>query len=232
MNRAARAVFAGVVLVSASVITPVTASGATDPCKGNILQPAVHSDAVARVNMLTLLEAIMRQAPDPYHLNAVQIAALRGARVGVLTLDARIARTCYPSLAAFRADERTLYRGYRVFWLRVPQTYVIQAADELGEARAALGDVARELATYAGRSLRAGADLSTMKQVLRAADAKLGSPPKAVPSIATVAHLVPAPDMSLDDKALNEARANLVDAGTFLAQARTDAARVIADLQE
>ena len=66
------------------------------------------------------------------------------------------------------------------------------------------------LAARVGANASAQADLAAMNQALSSADAKLGTPPSAGPSIAAVAGLQPAADMSHDTTVLQGAHADLL----------------------
>src|SRR6202043_513903 len=109
-------------------------------CKGTALKPLVHDDVVRRQAKLAALVADLQARRDPFGLNGPQISALQAASVGITALDGQIANTCYPTLAALRADATKIFVDYRVFWLRGPQTHVIEAADRLDEARSRLAE--------------------------------------------------------------------------------------------
>jgi hypothetical protein len=207
-----------------------SAASTAAQCKGTSLKPLVHDDAVRREAKLAALVADLQARRDPFGLNGPQISALQAANVGITALDSQIAGTCYPTLAALRADATKLFVDYRVFWLRVPQTHVIEAADRLDEARSRLADAAGLLAKRVGANASAQADLAAMNQVLSSADAKLGTPPTAGPSIAAVAGLQPAADMSHDTTVLQGAHADLLAVRAALADARADGPKVISDL--
>jgi hypothetical protein len=134
-------------------------------------------------------------------------------------------------VAALRVDVAKLFTDYRVYWLRVPQTHAIEAADHLAEVRAKLGSVAAKLTQYAGSNEKAQVDLAAMNRDLASADAALGAAPPPAPSIAAVAALQPAADMTADDAAVTAAHDALVTGRTALETARDDAGRVVTDLQ-
>lgn len=210
--------------------SPRSAGSTAAQCKGTSLKPVVHDDAVRREAKLATLVADLRARRDPFALNGPQISALQGASAGITALDGQIASTCYPTLAALRADATKIFVDYRVFWLRGPQTHVIEAADRLDEARSRLAEAAGLLAKRVGANAPAQADLAAMDQALASADAKLGTPPSAGPSIAAVAGLQPAADMSQDTTVLQGAHADLLAARAALADARADGLKVISDL--
>jgi hypothetical protein len=191
----------------------------------------VHDDAVRREAKLAAVVSDLQARRDPFGLNGPQISALQTASVGITALDSQIASTCYPTLAALRADATKLFVDYRVFWLRVPQTHVIEAADRLDEARSRLADAAGLLAKRVGANASAQADLAAMNQALSSADAKLGTPPSAGPSIAAVAGLQPAADMSHDTTVLKYTKTDILDVRASLAEARADGLKVLADLK-
>jgi hypothetical protein len=205
--------------------------GRTATCKGEAAKPTVHADATRREATLGDLVSKLQKRRDVFGLNGPQISTLQQASAGVSALDQQIASTCYPTLAAFRADAVKLFVGYRVYWLRVPQSHAIEAADRLGEVRARLGDVAAKLTTYAGSNEQAQVDLAAMHRALDAADAKLGTAPNAGPSIAAIAGLAPAADMTADEAALRAAHTDLVAIRSSLVDARSAAQRVVADLR-
>jgi hypothetical protein len=207
-----------------------SAASTAAQCKGTSLKPLVHDDAVRREAKLAALVADLQARRDPFGLNGPQISALQAANVGITALDSQIAGTCYPALAALRADATKLFVDYRVFWLRVPQTHVIEAADRLDEARTRLAGAAGLLAGQVGANASAQRDLAAMNQALSSADAKLGTPSSAGPSIVAVAGLQPAADMSNDTAVLRGAHADLLAVRASLAEARADGLKVLSDL--
>lgn len=212
--------------------TGATTNPSTDPsCKGTNIKPTLHKDAVRRENALSALVSALRASQDPYGLNGAQIAALQDAKSGITTLDGVISGTCYPTLSALHEDGSKLFVGYRVFWLRVPQTFVIVAADHLAEARIRLGSAAGKLAPLVGSNAAAQADLAAMNQALTTADGKLGVPPNAGATIAAVPGLVPAKDMSQNGSVLRASYADLLAARAALMEARSDGKKTVADLQ-
>ena len=168
---------------------------------------------------------------DPFGLNGPQIAALQTASAGITALDGQIAGTCYPTLAALRADAKKLFVDYRVYWLRGPQTRAIGAADASPRRARGWAGRRRRLRPLVGSNANAQTDLAAMNQALSAADAKLGTPPNAGPTIAPAAGLQPAADMTNDTAALQAAHADLLAARAALAEARADGLKVVGDLQ-
>ena len=140
----------------------------------------VHADALRREATLADLVAKLQARKDPFGMNGPQISALQAANAAIAALDGQIASTCYPTLAALQADATKLFVDYRVYWLRVPQTHVIEAADRLAEARARLGQRGGE-ARAARRVERHGPGRPGRDEpgARRRADAKLGTPPTA-----------------------------------------------------
>ncbi len=206
--------------------TPTTAA-----CKGVALKPTAHNDAVRREGTLADLVAKLQARTDPFNLNSAQISTLQAASSGISALDNTIQSTCYPTIAALRTDWRKMYDDYRVYWLRVPQSHGIEAADHLAEAQSKLTTVASKLAGYVGSNTQAQADLAAMNQQLQAAASKLGTPPTPSASMAAIVGLAPAADMTADTAALQAAHADLVAARAALTQARADGQKVIADLK-
>jgi hypothetical protein len=242
---------AGALLAGAALITlfasPVGAvdSGRINPARtvdaakvnGNACRPltaqkaAVHTAAAKREATVARLISSLQDRRDPWSMNAGQISALQSASAGITALDAQIQSTCYATVADFRSDATKLFTNYRVYWLRVPQTHGIEAADWLGEARTRLGAVATKLASHVGTNAQAKTDLAAMNQALAAADAKLGTPPKPSADIAKLPTLAPAADMTADVAAMEAARSDLKATRAQLAEARADALKVIADLR-
>lgn len=214
------------------------ASGSTNnaensaPCKGATVKPVVHADATRREATLTALVGALQARKDPYGVNGAQISALQAANASIAALDAQIAGTCYPTLPALKADATKLFVDYRVYWLRVPQSRGIEAADHLAEARTRLGAAATKLAPLVGSNAAAQADLAAMNQALATADAKLGTPPTPGPNLAPVPGLQPAADMTHDTAVLQAAHDDLVAARAALGEAKADGAKVVADLQQ
>ncbi|MGO9872294.1 MAG: hypothetical protein ACLPVY_00725 [Acidimicrobiia bacterium] len=215
------------------VAVPADALGATrsDGCGPFAVAKAfVHAAAERRETTLGLLVSTLQARQDPWSLNAGQIAALQNASSGISALDAQVQNTCYTTRAALRADATQLFTNYRVYWLRVPQTHAVEAADRLAEARSRLGTVATKLAGHVGTNTKAQAELSAMNQALAAADANLGTVPTPADAVASVLTLAPAADMTADVAAMETARADLIAARGALIQARTDGLAVIGDL--
>ena len=208
---------------------PATATG-TSGCAGAQVKVRVHDEALRREATLANLVTKLQARRDPFAMNGPQISALQSASAGITALDGQIASTCYPTLAALRADAKKLFVDYRVYWLRGPQTHAIEAADRLAEARARLGDAAAKLAPLVGSNATAQGDLAAMNQALAAADAKLGTAPTAGPALAPVPGLAPSADMSSDTAALRAARTDLLAVRAALATARADGLKVVTDL--
>jgi hypothetical protein len=229
----------GAVLAGAAVLslfaTPVGAVGGAK-ASGNACRPltvqkaAVHAAAAKRETTLVRLASSLQARKDPGSMNAGQISALQSASAGIAGLDAQIQSACYATVADFRSDATKLFTNYRVYWLRVPQTRGIEAADWLADARTRLGTVATKLASHVGTNTHAKADLAAMNQALAAADAKLGIPPKPAAGIAQLPTLAPAADMTADVAAMEAARRDLKATRAQLAEARADGLKVLADL--
>jgi hypothetical protein len=241
VSRRVLAIGAGVLAGSLFVAVPAGAKpspvrgGSTTPttaaCKGTNLKATAHNDAVRREGTLADLVAKLQARTNPFSMNGPQISTLQSASSGISALDNTIQTTCYPSIAALRTDWRKMFDDYRVYWLRVPQSHGIEAADHLAEAQSKLAGVASKLAGYVGSNAQAQADLAAMNQQLQTAGAKLGTPPTPGPSIAALAGLAPATDMTANTAALQAAHNDLVAARAALAQARADGQKVIADLK-
>jgi hypothetical protein len=210
------------------VATPVYA--ATPVCRFPDAKAKVHNEVTRRDTTLTNLMSVLQQRKDPFGLNAGQISALQGAKSGIDAQGTKVQSTCYQTMAQLRADAQPIFQQYRVYWLRVPQTHVIAAADRLGEVRARLGDAASKLAGKVGDNATAKADLTEMQQDVAAADAKLGVAPTPATNIANVAHLEPAVDMTANTAAIVAARTDLRSAQLALGQARVDGLKVVHDL--
>jgi hypothetical protein len=219
-------------LVALSIPALAAPAGApAGQCKGDVVKARVHAAATRREVMLLKLVAKLQARQDPYALNAGQISALQSAASAITALDQQIQRTCYPTYAALHVDAVKLFVTYRVYWLRVPQTHAIEAADHLAEARQKLGGVAAKLAGLVGSNRQAQTDLAAMNQALTTSDAKLGTPPTPTATIAAIPGLQPALDMTADTQALITARQDLLAARLALSQARDDGAKVITDLR-
>ncbi len=232
--RRALAAVAVTMVASSATLVALPSAGAF-PRRGGCLPLVVakadlHIAATRREGTLGVLVAALQARQDPWSLNAAQIAALQSAASGATALDLHVQGTCYSTVAAFRVDATPLFTDFRVYWLRVPQTRGIEAADRLGEARSRLVEVAGRLATHVGSNVAAGADLAFMNRALAAADARLGTPPTPAPHIAALAALAPAADMSADDSAMEAARGDLLAARASLLEARADGLKVVADL--
>jgi hypothetical protein len=203
----------------------------TSSCRDlTVAKARVHLAATGREATLALLVAKLQARQDPWSLNGPQISALQSASSAITTLDAHVQSTCYSTRAAFRTDATPLWTNYRVYWLRVPQTHVIEAADRLSDASTHLSTVATKLATHVGGNTKAQSDLAAMNAAIASAVAKIGTPPAPTPNIAAVPGLAPAVDMTADVAALEAARSDLMAARSSLEQARADGLAVIADL--
>ncbi len=231
MNRRIVAVAAALTIASAGFVATSTGAGAIGAaCKGDAVKPRMHSEVQRRVSTLAALVAILGSHADPYGANARQVSTLQSATSGLGSLDHQIQSTCYADVAAFRADAVKVFTGYRVYWLRVPQTHVLGAADRLAAAEGRLALVANRLGGLVGGNARARADLAAMNGALQTATAKLGTPPNLAPHLAAVLALEPAADMTAADAALRTAHDDLVAARTALEAARAAGQRTVADL--
>jgi hypothetical protein len=190
----------------------------------------VHAAAVSRESTLAALVAPLQARQDPWSLNAGQISALQAASSGITALDAHVQSTCYSTVAQFRSDASPLWTTYRVYWLRVPQTHGILAADRLADAQTRLANVETRLAAHVGTNVKAQSDLTAMNQALAAARQALGTPPTAPPDIAALPTLAPAVDMSADIAAMEAARTSLTSVRASLVEARTSGLAVVTDL--
>jgi hypothetical protein len=191
----------------------------------------LHTEASRRAVTLDQLMALVRGGKDAYVLDAGQLRTLQGAKAGIAALDDEVQSKCYTSADAFIADASKLFVDYRVYWLRVPQTHVLDAANRLAQVRAKLGDVASKLSTRVGTNAAAKAALDAMAAQLATADAKLGVAPTPAPAISTAAGLQPAANMTSDTAALLGARANLVAARAALGAAAHDARQAVSALR-
>ena len=190
----------------------------------------VHTAAQNRTRTLSALVSDLQKRSDPWSVNSAHVTALQNASTGITALDQQIQNACYPTVAAFRADANKLLTDYRVYWLRVPQTHQIGAADRLGEAQKRLHTVATKLASYAGSNAQVQADLAQMNTSLAAADAALGTQPTLAADLAKVPALQPAKDMTANEAALKAAKTDLKTARKQLVAAHKAAAQAIKDL--
>lgn len=200
--------------VVASAVVVGHAAGAEGrlaaPCVGDALKPKVRLETSRRVAVLGEMMDFVGRRADPYGLNAAHVETLRRDREALQTLEARITSVCYGSLAEFRADAERVFVDYRVYWLRLPQTYGLAAADWLAQARAALGAAADKLEPLAASNAQAMTALGTMRDRLAAADGRLGAAPTPAPILASAVALRPARDMTANDAALRALHQALV----------------------
>jgi hypothetical protein len=211
------------------VASPARAAGACRPFTE--AKAVEHRDAVKRETTINDLLATLADRKDVFGLNGKHQAALQDAAGAITALDTQVQTQCFTTVAELDAAVAPLYVDYRVYWLRVPQTAVIEAADALGTARAGLGGVAKTLSPLVGNNAAAKNQLGTMNAQLAVADAKLGVAPAAAMTIATAAGLAPAKDMTANDAAINAARADLAAAAKALQQANAAGHAAIAALQ-
>lgn len=222
-------VVAGAGLIAAPAGALQTASpGACRPLTEG--KARVHTAATRREATLTRLVSALQARRDPWTLNGAQITALQSASAGISALDDHIQAACYANAEALRTDATPLLTDYRVYWLRVPQTHEIEAADRLAEARARLGDIATRLAGHVGGNAQAQTDLDAMNQALAAADTALGAVPTPSANIAQVPGLAPAADMAADVAVMEAARTDLLSARGSLVTARNAGRAVLSDL--
>jgi hypothetical protein len=210
---------------------PGSGAAGTATCRAFATEKqAAHDDVAKRLTTIDQLTGYLQAAGDPYAVNAGQQTALADAKAGLDALDQKIQGTCYTDRSTLSADARTIFTGYRVYWLRVPQTRIIESADHLGVARQALGASATKLAGLVGDDARAKSDLDAMNQALTTADTHIGNPPALGGSVVAVPGLAPAVDMTADVTALKAARQDLAAARSALDAARRAGLRVVADL--
>jgi hypothetical protein len=194
------------------------------------LRSRARTEATRREATLSDVSAKLSAAQDPWGVNAGLLGALANAKNGLVALDQQIQTICAPTRDAIRTTVDTIFTGYRVYWLRVPQAHMVEEADHLGVARTKLGTVAHTLAGLVGSNTQAQADLTAMNQTLAAFDTTLGTVPTLTGHIADVPGLVPAADMSANVAAMQTARTNLHTARQSLGQASVDAKKVVHDL--
>lgn len=230
--RLRRAGFAALVVAAAagaSAVRPATATRGA--CAGAALEPLVHTAASSRETVLDGLTAVMHAAPDRYALNAPQARALATARASLAATDAAVQAGCNATLTEFRAAVAPIYAGARVYWLRVPQTKEIEAADRLSAVAAGLAVVAARLAAYVRPKTPAAGALGAMRDQLAVANKLLGTAPQPAAHLATTARLEPAVDMTADDAALRRERLDLQHADAALVAAKADGLAVLDDLR-
>lgn len=224
----------GLVVASSLLIAaPAGAAGSVTPgaCRPFTVPKAkVHAAAVRREATLTRLVSALQARRDPWGMNGGQINSLQSAGAGISALDAQIQAACYTTAEQLRADATPLLTNYRVYWLRVPQTHEIEAADRLAEVRDHLGDFATRLAGHVDGNTGAQTHLAAMNQAMAAADTALGTPPTPSANIAQVPGLAPAVDMTADVAVMEAARSDLLSARASLVTARTEALTVLAAL--
>jgi hypothetical protein len=222
-----------IVAASAGVtaVRPATATRAMCAGAGAADKSLVHTAATDREATLDGLIAVMHAATDRYGLNRVQVAALTSARGVVVATDAHVQGACDATVAAFRADAAPIFAGVRVYWLRVPQTKEIEAADRLSVATAALTVTATQLARYVSAGTPAGDALAAMRDQLGVATQLIGTAPHAAPNLAGIAALEPANNMTTADSALRAERVTLERAYAALLMAKADGLQALQDLR-
>jgi hypothetical protein len=200
-------------------------------CRAVNFKGGVHRAAVAREQMLTSLVSALQSRADTYGLNGAQVGALQSANSSLAALDSHIASTCYATFAEFKSDAAKVWDDYRVYWLRVPQTHVIGAADHLGKVLDRLDGIAEKLSKYAETNAQSKADYLALTGDLGQVAGTLGASQKPASVITAAAHLAPAQDMTADDAALEAAHAVLATARAALVVARADAYKMVGDLK-
>jgi hypothetical protein len=222
-------VAAGAGVTASAGMRPATASRAT--CAGAVDKELVHTAAANREATLDGLTAVMHAARDRYGLNGAQLQSLASARTVVVATDARVQGTCDATLAAFRADAAPIFSGERVYWLRVPQTKEIEAADRLSVASAALATTAAQLGRYVRAGTPAAGALAAMRVQLGVVTELIGAAPTASAELAGVAALQPALNMTASDAALRGERVALERAYAALLMAKADGLEALKDLR-
>jgi len=205
------------IAAGALIATPADARPSL-ACKGDEVK--AHELATRREATLDGLVARSQPRRDPFGWNGPQISALQNARSSIVTLDQHVQSTCYATLREFRADASKFLTDYRVYWLRVPQTRAIEAADRLKE----LHDRLDADATKLGKVAPGNADVAAMSDALRRSGDELQL-------ISGVTQLQPAADMTADQAALESAHTALLAARAALAEARADGLKVVATLK-
>jgi len=189
-----------------------------------------HTEVTRREHTLEALVALVKARHDPFAINATQIASVQAARESVATLDAQIRAGCYRTRYPLTADIAKIFAD-RVYWLRVPQTQIVAAADYLADAAARLSDAATKLDASSAGNTAVHAEVAAMRAALATAAQHLGTAPSISAAIAAVPGLQPARDMARNVTAMDAARTELIAAQAALATARAAGARAIAALQ-
>ena len=219
--------------VASATVTPPVRSGATASCTGPVMtavKAKLHTAATEREATLTQLSARLTPVPDSFGLNAGQLAALQDANSGIQGLDETIQATCYTTVADLRAAGAQLFEGYRVYWLRIPQTRQLEAVGRLGDLSAKVSDAATKLAARVGDNTKAQSDLAAMNAQIAVAAEQLGTTPSASAPVTATAGLVPAKDMTANVDTMHTSLDVLRKARTALEQARIEGLKVVHDL--
>jgi len=189
-----------------------------------------HNEATRRERTLDALVVLLRARHDPFALNATQLATLHAARDGVATLDQTIAQGCYRSRSTLISQIGVLFAD-RIYWLRVPQTQIVAAADYLAAAETRLANAATKLEAAAGSNAAARADIAAMRAALATTTQHLGAAPSISAAIAAVLGLQPARDMTRNVETIQTARTELIAARGALDAARAAGSRALAALR-
>ncbi len=112
---------------------PVVKAAAKPVVCGTVTR--AHREALGREKLLSRLVGSLQRAPDPFGLNARQLSTLDQARSGIAALDQQISAIPCDAKRAVADPLVNALVGYRVYWLRLPQTRLIEAYDHLEAAR-------------------------------------------------------------------------------------------------
>ena len=195
------------------------------------LRTRSQSEVSRRLTALDQLLARLAQAPDSFGANTAQQHVLEATKSALGALGSKIEGGCYASRDSAVTDVRSIFTSYRVFALRMPQTHLLIAADDMGAARLRLGTVTAELVTLSTTHANIQPDVAAMQAALAVSDTNLGNPPALGSALSAVLALNPGVDPSAALASAQAAHHALEQAHEALAIARASAQHAVSLLK-
>ncbi len=215
--------------------TPITSQPSTPRASACLaladLRARSQSEVSRRITALDQLLARLGQAPDPFGANTAQQHVLEDTKSALSALGSKIQGGCYASRDSAVTDVRSIFTSYRVFALRMPQTRLLIAADDMGAARTRLGAISAELVTLSTAHANIQPDVAAMQAALAVSDTNLGNPPVLGSAVAAVLTINPGADPSTALASAKAAHHALEQAHQALANARASAQHAVSLLK-
>jgi hypothetical protein len=237
MTFTTRRAVAAAVIAATALLAAAPAYAQTDPAP-----PARLTDLKARADeavkdRLTQLDTLsgrLNGAGADCGQNADVLGQLGNDRTGLQAVDATI--QAETDAAKARAEYRTIFTDFRIYWLQTPKTHEVAACDRGSKAGATLSSLRQKIQSRVDEAKAKGYDVSSAQAALDEMGSKLtAASTSAGQASSSVADLQPDKGnpsvLSSNFAALSTGRQSLHTAWNDLQTARHDARTAIDDLK-